>query len=158
MFGSDVKRFTLRTLDEVCDVSSALARYFSDSGNIRVGLYELLLNAVEHGNLGIGFDRKTALLREGRWDEEIKRRLLMPVFCDRFVTVDLVCDALVAQIAIADQGRGFFWRGRLRRSLDASRPNGRGLIMAEQCGFNRIAYNPLGNKVVCTGVCQNIKG
>jgi len=33
-----------------------------------------LINAVEHGNLQIGYELKTQLVAEGRWREEIERR------------------------------------------------------------------------------------
>ena len=36
-----------------------------------MGLVELLVNAVEHGNLGITFHEKSELLSAGRWEEEV---------------------------------------------------------------------------------------
>jgi hypothetical protein len=42
------------------------------------GLNELLINAVEHGNLGITYDEKIKLVVEGRLESEIERRLALP--------------------------------------------------------------------------------
>ena len=49
-----------------------------DPEAVIIGLTELLVNAVEHGNLGITYEDKTALNAAGTWDTEVRRRLALP--------------------------------------------------------------------------------
>ena len=51
------------------------------------GLSDLMVNAIEHGNLGVTYREKALLKWEGRWEVEIGRRLALPQFRDRYATV-----------------------------------------------------------------------
>ena len=87
---------------------AALAASLCDEPEIVVlGLSELLINAVEHGNLGIRFDEKSRLREEGRWEEEVVHRLSMPEYADRRgrLTVTAAADAFIFEIE--DEGEGF---------------------------------------------------
>jgi anti-sigma regulatory factor (Ser/Thr protein kinase) len=147
--GSVSRRFTLRTLDEICDISLALAESFPNPEKVRIGIHELLINAIEHGNLGLGFEAKTALLREGKWEEEIERRLALPEYANRKVDVELSSDKNNCCLTIADEGKGFAWKNYFALLSRGERPNGRGLLLAYACGFDRFTFNALGNKVTC---------
>ncbi len=48
-----------------------------------MGLSELLVNAIEHGNLEIGYDEKSRLLQSEGWQGEIDRRLALPEYTDQ---------------------------------------------------------------------------
>jgi hypothetical protein len=47
-----------------------------------VGICELLLNAVEHSNLGITYEEKTRLDEPGTWEAEVHRRLRLPEYAN----------------------------------------------------------------------------
>jgi len=141
--------YTLKTLPEIFDLSQLLSRYFPDPEQVMTAIYELLLNAVEHGNLGLGFKAKTALVREGRWEAEITRRLSLPHYAGKQVEISVVQDADECRLTIADQGQGFHWQEYLRRVADPRFPHGRGLIIALNAGFDRITFNDAGNIVTC---------
>jgi DNA-binding response OmpR family regulator len=81
--------FRCRTLAEAKDLALLLADASMDPSRTVVGYSELLINAVEHGNLGISYADKSRLLGEGRWAEEVEQRLHNPDFADRVVTVML---------------------------------------------------------------------
>ena len=68
-------RFIFRTPQEARDLATLLANTAPDPGRIVLGLSELMLNAIEHGNLDIGYDRKTALIENGSLEDEIERLL-----------------------------------------------------------------------------------
>ena len=71
-------RFHFRTLEEATNLAYKIATSFPEPQKVAFGLNELMRNAVEHGNLGIGYDEKANLLRSGIWQEEVERRLKSP--------------------------------------------------------------------------------
>ncbi|MBW7902804.1 MAG: response regulator [Rhodocyclaceae bacterium] len=143
--------FRFRTIDEVHTLAEFLAGLCPNPQNARFGLAELMINAVEHGNLGIGYREKTLLLMDNDWLAEIGRRLELPQFGGRSASIRLerLDDRL--RFTIADAGRGFDWTRYL--DFDPARifdPNGRGIAMARRTAFSDIAYQGCGNTVVAT--------
>jgi DNA-binding response OmpR family regulator len=140
--------FRYRTLNEARTLASSLARGFPDPQRVVTGLQELLVNAVEHGNLGIRYAEKTQLIIEGEWTDEVERRLALPEYRDRTVDVTMQKDASAITLTIRDQGSGFDWRKYLE--LDPERafdPNGRGIAMARMMSFDSLEYLGNGNTV-----------
>ncbi len=149
LFGRSANVFKIKTLDEAAELSRELARQFPAPEKIWVGLHELLINAIEHGNLGIGFDAKASLLRTGRWAEEIERRLKLPEYADRKVTIRFARNERKCRLKIEDQGTGFDWEKQTTRMPLPEMPNGRGLIIARASGFDCLEFNRKGNAIVC---------
>ena len=58
-------RFLFRTIDECKNLAALLASMSPRPDRVVVGLSELLMNAVEHGNLGISYDDKSKLNETG---------------------------------------------------------------------------------------------
>ncbi|PIE86359.1 MAG: hypothetical protein CSA05_00900 [Bacteroidia bacterium] len=123
---------------------------FSDTllTEIKIGLSELLTNAIEHGNLEISSQEKTEALDENRLNELYKQRQKEPKFSARFVSVDLKLDTKSAEWIIADEGKGFNFtsipdptRGRNVLGL-----NGRGIFIS-RFQFNELEYMGQGNIV-----------
>ena len=145
----DTAEFKFHTLKEAADLALSLAGLCPDPIGAAMGLSELLVNAVEHGNLGISYSLKSELLRSGDWDREIARRLADPVLGARRVRVRFLRGDDAIQFTIRDEGEGFDWRSYLdfapERAFD---PNGRGIAMARQSGFAGIEYLERGNVVV----------
>ncbi len=73
-------RYQFRSPDEARRLAAMLARLCHGNTGLAMGLTELLLNAVEHGNLGISYAEKSKLLISDTWLEEIERRLIDPAF------------------------------------------------------------------------------
>ena len=69
--------FEFRTLAEAAELSTLLAYAFPEPETQVVGLSELLINAVEHGNLGITYEEKSRLNSDGSWQQEVNRRLAL---------------------------------------------------------------------------------
>ena len=80
--------FEFRTLAEAEKLSALLAANYPDPDRVAVGIWELLCNAVEHGNLAIDFAEKSRLLRSGTYHAEIERRLATMPFGERVARVD----------------------------------------------------------------------
>lgn len=144
-------RFRYRTPQEARELSSLLAAGAPNPDSVAMGLSELLLNAVEHGNLEIGYREKGELLISGQLHTEIERRLEAEPWSQRVVAVDLERDSESLRIRIEDQGGGFDPTGYLvidpERALD---PNGRGIALARQIGFSSLDFEGRGNVVVAT--------
>lgn len=141
-------RFRYRTLAEARALAAALASACEDAPTAGMGLVELLINAVEHGNLGIDFQQKSMLLSEGRWEQEVESRLALAEFKEKAVSVDVTRGEEDLRIVITDEGKGFEWQKYLE--LDESRalhPNGRGIALARNVAFKELEYQGAGNIV-----------
>jgi anti-sigma regulatory factor (Ser/Thr protein kinase) len=142
-------RFTFRTLDEARSLASMVASVFPDPMRVEVGICELLLNAVEHGNLEITYDEKTQLLASGRLEEEVAHRSMLPRYADRHAVVEIQRGATEIRLIVKDQGGGFDWRPYLDFSEErAPDSHGRGIATARLLCFTRLEYRGNGNEVV----------
>lgn len=119
--------------------------------HLRSVLYELLCNAVEHGNLEIGYQKKQQALVQGRHEELLRQRLAVPRLNVRRITIHVRyeqdADRLIYHIA--DEGNGFAWRPFLQCSDESCGPaavNGRGIFIAQSLCSN-LTYNERGNEV-----------
>ena len=141
--------YKIRTLQEAKALAAHLAAAHPEPDRVVIGLTELLVNAVEHGNLGITFREKAELLERGTLQEEIERRLARPDLCARRVRVTLRREAGCLSTRIEDEGGGFDWRPYLE--VDPERalgPNGNGIAIAREMSFDDLAYQGRGNVVV----------
>jgi two-component system cell cycle response regulator len=145
----DVCRFRLQTPDEARSVASLMASCFQDPEKALLGIYELLINAVEHGNLEIGYEGKAELLQSGTLQHEISKRLHMPAYRDRFVEATLHKKDEGTYAIIQDAGKGFPWREFLQvDSARATHLNGRGIAKANHLSFDKLSFNEEGNRAV----------
>lgn len=137
------------TRDEADDVADLVAGFLPDPVQGRFGLIELLLNAIEHGNLEIGGARKGQLLRERRFEDEVSARFECAPYRGRRVRVAVAVAYPVVEIAIADEGPGFAWRSALAAELGtADCPNGRGIALVSRTCFPGLVYRDPGNVAV----------
>jgi DNA-binding response OmpR family regulator len=144
----DEARFVLRTLDEAEAIAGLLALGAREAENVAMGLAELLVNGIEHGNLGIDFATKARLKSQDCWMEEVLRRQELEENRHKLVTVHLRREANECVVLIADQGEGFDWTEFLDISPDrAFAPNGRGIAVSRQVAFSALSYLGKGNQV-----------
>ena len=145
--------FRYRSLPEARDLALLLADASQDPARTLNGYSELLINAVEHGNLGISYSEKSALLSEGRWAEEVEARLQRLDYADRLVIVTLEKMPDANRVTITDQGNGFDWQTYVEfnpeRVFDL---HGRGIAMSKTVSFDSLEYLGKGNCVVTTVV------
>jgi CheY-like chemotaxis protein len=143
--------FGFRTLNEIKGLTTLLADLSCNPEKVATGLSELLLNSVEHGNLGISYQEKTELVSQGRWREEIERRLNQPEYEDKFVVVKIVREPTRTTFTIKDQGKGFdpstFLTFSPERATDL---HGRGIALSRMLSFDSLDYLGNGNQVVAT--------
>lgn len=141
--------FLLQTLEEVSALASALSKACPTADYVMMGLGDLLLNAVEHGNLNITYDEKTQLLQNGQWEKEIARRLSDPENLNKYVKVIFQRLPGEVHITIKNQGPGFDWRKYIEMNTESMSNHGRGIAMAKALGFDHLEYRGTGNEVFC---------
>lgn len=141
--------FHIRTVEEANQLAILVAQAFPDPESALLGISELLVNAVEHGNLGISYAEKTRLKLLDRWKEEIDRRASLPEYRDKHVRLNFLRDTQSITLKIYDQGNGFPWESFLELSPErACDPNGRGIALAKMMSFSKITYEGAGNIAV----------
>ena len=141
-------QFSFRTLDEARDLATMLSNICPDPQRVVVGMAELLINAVEHGNLGISYEEKGSLKDEGTWLAEVERRLVMPEYRDRKVTVKMHKNDHKIDFLICDEGEGFEFADFLEMDPDRAFDNhGRGIAMSRLLSFDELEYLGKGNEV-----------
>ncbi|PZP38774.1 MAG: hypothetical protein DI585_06350 [Pseudomonas fluorescens] len=140
--------FTCRTVAEAEQLATQLAPLFPQPGRALGGIAALILNAVEHGLLGIGYTLKGQLLAQGNWAQEVARRESLPENREKLIKVVIERQPDSTRLTIADPGNGFDWRSYLEFSPErATAGHGRGIAQARASGFDKLAYNPAGNIV-----------
>ncbi len=122
--------FRYRTLEEGEQLGVWIANSCPDPEKAMV-LTEIMTNAVEHGNLGITYSEKSALVEERAWLTEVQRRLGLPEFSEKYVEVRLKRAAGQLTVVIEDQGAGFDFRKYLKFNPTRMFDNhGRGIALA----------------------------
>ena len=143
--------FTFKSLDEGRDLATLLAQACPDSSRVILGLTELLINAVEHGNLAIDYDETSKLQAVGELENVIDSRLISPLYKDKIVTLEFSRSDDEINFTISDQGAGFDWSQYMEicpeRAFDT---HGRGIALANSISFDRLEYSGSGSKVCAT--------
>ena len=124
--------------------------------NLNMGLSELLINAIEHGNCNISFSDKTKLLDEGtNMISHIRELQKNNDISQKFVTIDYELFDQKSNWVITDMGNGFDHNQYLNTNpKNLFLPHGRGIMMARNSS-DELHYNDTGNQV--TLVCYHIR-
>lgn len=140
--------FHIRKLDEAQNTAFLLGSLYPRPELAATGLFELLLNAIEHGNLGIGHMEKSRLLGMGTWEAEVERRLAMPENAAKLVRVQFAQMPGRLEVTITDEGQGFAWQPFLEiEPSRATQGSGRGIAKANLISFDELIYQGKGNQV-----------
>ena len=144
-------KFRFRTPEDVEKLVPLLARLFPHPGRAVTGIAELMLNAIEHGNLEIGHELKADWVARGIYRSELARRLATPPFSALWAEVIVNKRDDGVMIVIMDQGCGFCWQNLVHNepapAEAAADPDGRGRAIARDIGFDRLRFSHLGNQV-----------
>lgn len=132
---------------------AGLSKYLDhdEAYSLKVCIREMIINAIEHGNLGISFDEKTEAQNEGTYFSLLISRQTDSVYASRQVTLVYSLTSKRAVFRITDQGDGFNHAEIMAR--DIRQPeyfhlmHGRGIAMA-RIEFDTVKFNKKGNSVV----------
>lgn len=143
--------FHIKTIEEAGQLAAFLALACPDADRAVLGISELLINAVEHGNLGLSYADKARLKREDSWQQEISRLLALAEHREKKVRVGFERRAAGIALHIEDEGQGFAWQDFLELCPErACDPNGRGIALARLMSFSSITYEGCGNIAIAT--------
>jgi anti-sigma regulatory factor (Ser/Thr protein kinase) len=118
--------------------------------SLRMGLREMLINAIEHGNLEISFEDKTEMTMKGTYLQFIAARQGDEPFAVRKVRIDYQLKKDSVSYTIKDQGPGFDHKKftKKKRRPQEELLHGRGIALAMSV-FDSVTYNDKGNQVTC---------
>lgn len=144
-------QFAISNIDDANTLASFIANACPKPDAVVMGISELLVNAIEHGNLGLTYSEKSELKRNDRWKEEISRRELLPENVGKQVTLSFSRTDELITLRVCDQGQGFDWKKYME--IDPERafdPNGRGIALSRLMSFTNLSYEGCGNVAVAT--------
>lgn len=116
--------------------------------DLKLGLNELILNAVEHGNLGISFLEKNEAVQNDSLPELYEERLSIEKYANKEVEIEYIQRSDAAEWIIRDQGDGFN-PGTVPNPLSDDgvlRLHGRGIFICK-FQFDELEYIGKGNIV-----------
>jgi PAS domain-containing protein len=118
---------------------------------IRLGLLEMIINSIEHGNLGITFKEKSQAMMEDEYFDLLSDRQKHPDCRDKKVKIEYIITSSKAVYKITDDGAGFdhikTMEDRVKEANDNLLPHGRGIAIAKNI-FDEVRYNNKGNQVL----------
>ncbi len=116
---------------------------------VRIALREIVINAIEHGNLDISYDEKSDAIMNDSYFEFIAKRRQDPKCRDRRVRIRYSINGKRVAYIVSDEGGGFNHEAVIRdNSSEANRElraHGRGLSMARTI-FDVVFYNDKGTE------------
>ncbi len=116
---------------------------------IRIGLYEMIVNAIEHGNLGIASEEKSEAILSSTYARLLSQRRTRADELGKKIFVNCTYTRDRIAVEIRDQGGGFNYRG-LPDMTDPNvimSVNGRGIFLASLY-FDRVDFQEPGNYVL----------
>ena len=117
--------------------------------SIRLGVREIVMNAIEHGNLEITTEEKNQAIEQGKYLELIYQRQSDPKYMSRKVIINYTLTQNMLEYVIQDEGSGFNFKELLKQDLENvpnSQEFGRGIFLTRQI-FDVFQYEGKGNKV-----------
>ncbi len=115
---------------------------------LKIGLYEILVNAIEHGNLGITYEEKKEALSSNTYNTLLKQRLEEADTAGKKVNIKSMFSRKQLQVEIEDEGNGFNYKelSFLEDPETLLSAHGRGILLASLY-FDVIEYHGPGNSV-----------
>ena len=142
--------FLVRTLEEARDLAMMVGRSCPRPEPVSVGLYVLLANAIEHGNLGFDATEKAKGLADGNWKRKLARRLEEPAYRDRRVRLSVHRGPRALSLIVQDDGEGIDAETAEMANPSAAGYRGKGIKLARSMGFTQLSYMGVGNTVEAT--------
>lgn len=134
-------------IKEICiEISDCI-----DEANINLfaaALYEVAINAIEHGNLGISYETKKEWIEKSIYQEKLAELLKSEKAKNTFVMISLEVEESSLTLTVQDEGLGFKPQKEMEKIIkeDFMRNCGRGMMMMKSY-FDEIKYNDTGNSI-----------
>ena len=134
-------------IKEIClEISGVI-----DEANVNLfaaALYEVAINAIEHGNLGISYETKKEWIEKNIYHEKLSELLKTETAKNTFVEISLEIESDCITLTVKDEGDGFKPQKAIEKikQEDIRRNSGRGMMMMKSY-FDEIKYNETGNSI-----------
>ncbi|OEJ13169.1 response regulator [Brachyspira hampsonii] len=111
-------------------------------------LYEVIMNAIEHGNLNILYETKKNWLKKNVYHKKLKELLKTDKAKNTHVEITLQIEDDNIIIAVKDQGLGFKPKQEAKKINNDgfARESGRGIMMIKSY-FDEVKFNKKGNVI-----------
>ncbi|MDZ4726881.1 MAG: ATP-binding protein [Leptospira sp.] len=142
----------INVADEVCNrITMNLGKYVLPdiALGIKICLREMIINAIEHGNLNISYDEKTKMKESGKYLQFLRNRQIDSDFHEKKVIIDYTLTPEAVTYLITDEGKGFDHINMIKlagESIEKNISHGRGIFMTLNT-FDIVRYNQTGNEV-----------
>lgn len=114
---------------------------------IRAALHEMIVNAIEHGNLGITYEEKSQLMESPHgWWKEVESRAGQDPYRHRQVKIELHNTPSHLRMVVEDEGEGFDHMNLPDPTKAGHLLHGRGVLIA-RVHMDEVRYNEIGNRV-----------
>lgn len=122
--------------------------FLSKSSPLQMALIEMIINAIEHGNLAISSEEKMDALENETLDALIKERAQDQRYQNRKVDIRFEYTSTQLIYTITDEGDGFDWKKRSETLSedDVLLAQGRGIFLAKLV-CDKMEYNDKGNQL-----------
>lgn len=145
-----IYHFTFRTPEQANDAAAHIALFCElHNHHIELGLNEIFLNAIEHGNLGITSQEKADFKNMIDWQNKIYEKLKDPQHLKKRVKVTVEITPDYVSFEIIDQGNGFNLEKVDYAHARPRKRSGRGLLLASKLCFDELEFVAPGNIVRC---------
>jgi serine phosphatase RsbU (regulator of sigma subunit)/CheY-like chemotaxis protein len=149
----------IHLISSVTDFIFANVDYlFSEVSFMKIGLQEILINAIEHGNLKISYEDKQQLLTAGDYQNVLREKASHPENVGKYVEIKVFSTPDYLKIIVEDMGDGF----DLSEIPDPENPenflneSGKGIMMTLNA-YDEVSYNDKGNRVTLIKYADNRK-
>jgi PAS domain-containing protein/anti-sigma regulatory factor (Ser/Thr protein kinase) len=158
-FESEKKKYVIRNYITLAEqitnkITVNLKKYISDEEvfYLKICVREIIVNAIEHGNLDIDFDEKTKIKdQKGEYFKFLHERQNDPKYKDKKVKILYSLNPYKLSILIIDEGKGFdfkkYLNGTASDPTDQFLSHGRGIFMTKN-SFDIVRYFDKGNRVL----------
>ncbi|WP_300759042.1 ATP-binding protein [uncultured Brachyspira sp.] len=111
-------------------------------------LYEVIMNAIEHGNLNVLYETKKEWLKKNIYNKKLKELLKTDKAKNTHVEILLKIEDDKININVKDQGLGFKPKQEAKKINNDgfARESGRGMMMIKSY-FDEVKFNKKGNSI-----------
>ncbi|MDO6992966.1 ATP-binding protein [Brachyspira innocens] len=111
-------------------------------------LYEVIMNAIEHGNLNVLYETKKEWLKKNIYNKKLKELLKTDKAKNTHVEILLKIEDDNININVKDQGLGFKPKQEAKKINNDgfARESGRGMMMIKSY-FDEVKFNKKGNSI-----------
>lgn len=132
------------------NVSAEIKKYIPNNEKdlFAAALYEVVMNAIEHGNLSVLYETKKKWLKKNIYHKKLEELLKTEKAKNTHVELTLQIDDENITISVKDQGEGFKPKQEAKKinSDGFARENGRGIVMIKSY-FDDVKFNKKGNVI-----------